>query len=127
MKFAEREYVPQAPYEGELLLVLATQKSNRFDGTLIDGTPIDDTPYADIYSDSLLGWGNRATGGIKVHTNPGGHSSMLQAPNVQIMAKQMQAYIDAAIADVAKDQPSPSLVAQQSETSLLLEPSSRDC
>ncbi|MBC7970696.1 MAG: amino acid adenylation domain-containing protein [Verrucomicrobia bacterium] len=132
LKFAEREYVPQAPYEGELLLVLATQKSNRFDGTLIDGIPIDDTPYADIYSDSLLGWGNRATGGIKVHTNPGGHSSMLQAPNVQIMAKQMQAYIDAAIANVAnanvaKEQPSPSLVAQQPETSLLLEPSSRDC
>ena len=117
LKFAEREYIPQAPYEGELLLFLATQKSDRFDGTLID-----DTPYADIYSDSLLGWGNRAVAGIKVHTNPGGHSSMLQAPNVQVMATQMQAYIDAAIANGAnaneanangaKDQPSPSLVAQ---------------
>jgi amino acid adenylation domain-containing protein len=93
LKFAEREYVPQDPYEGEIVLFLATQRSSNFDGTLID-----DTPYAEMYSDPLLGWGNRATKGVKVYNIPGGHSSMLQNPNVQVLAEHMQTYIDAAIA-----------------------------
>jgi thioesterase domain-containing protein/acyl carrier protein len=96
LKFAEREYIPQDPYEGEIVLFLATQRSSNFDGTLID-----DTPYAEIYSDPLLGWGSRATEGVKVYNVPGGHSSMLQEPNVQVLAENMQAYIDAAIATVS--------------------------
>nr|WP_242033740.1 amino acid adenylation domain-containing protein [Phormidium sp. FACHB-592] len=112
LKFAEREYIPQAPYQGEVFLTLATQKSSSFDGTLID-----DTPYADMYSDPLLGWGNRSTEGVKVYHSPGGHSSMLQEPNVQVMAENMQSYIDAALAKIAKTQPLPS-IAQQPEKTL---------
>lgn len=88
LKFAEKGYVPDAPYRGEVLLFRATQKSSAF-----DNTEIDDTPYCDIYSDPLLGWEQRVTAGVKVFDTPGGHSSMLQDPNVQFIAEQMQAYI----------------------------------
>jgi amino acid adenylation domain-containing protein len=93
LKFAETEYIPQEIYPGEVALFLATEKSSAFDGTLID-----DTPYADIYSEPLLGWEKRTTEGVRVYKVPGGHSSMLQEPNVQDLAEKMQAYIDAAIA-----------------------------
>ena len=112
LKFAEREYIPQTPYQGELFLTLATQKSRSFDGTLID-----DTPYADMYSNPLLGWGNRSTEGVKVYHSPGGHSSMLQEPNVQAMAENMQSYIDVALAKISTSQSLPRS-AQQPEKSL---------
>jgi thioesterase domain-containing protein len=54
----------------------------------------DDEPYINIYGDPLLGWGNRTTGGVKVYNIPGGHSSMLQPPNVQIMADAIQDYLN---------------------------------
>jgi amino acid adenylation domain-containing protein len=92
LKLAEREYVPQAAYVGEVLLFRATEKS-----PLFDNTPIDDTPYTEIYSDPLLGWEKRVTHGVVVHDVPGGHSSMLQEPNVQVLADLMQAYIDNAL------------------------------
>jgi thioesterase domain-containing protein len=90
--WAQQAYVPQAKFEGELLLFRATQKSSVFDGTLID-----DTPYVELYSDPLLGWNNRATQAIQVHDISGGHSSMLQEPNVQILAEKIQTYIDTSI------------------------------
>jgi hypothetical protein len=90
LKFAEKEYAPEAPYKGEVLLFLATEKSPVF-----DGTEIDDTPYAHMYADPLLGWEVRVTDGVRLHEVPGGHSSMLQEPNVRVLAKTMQAYIDA--------------------------------
>lgn len=93
LKFAEKGYVPDAPYLGEVLLFRATAKSCVF-----DGTEIDDTPYTDIYADPLLGWEKRVTAGVRVYDTPGGHSSMLQDPNVQFIAQEMQSYIDAAIA-----------------------------
>ena len=91
LRFAEKEYVPEAPYPGEVLLVLATQKSSIFDGTVID-----DTPYTEIFSDPLLGWEERVEQ-VKVYEMPGGHSSMLQEPNVQVMAEAIQAYINAVL------------------------------
>ena len=39
-----------------------------------------------------------ATRGVRVFDVPGGHSSMLQEPNVQVLAERMQAYIDEALA-----------------------------
>jgi thioesterase domain-containing protein/acyl carrier protein len=91
LKFAEKEYVPEAPYAGEVVLFRATQKSSVFDGTLID-----DTPYSEIFSDPLLGWEERAER-VKVCDMPGGHSSMLQEPNVQVMAETIQDYIKAVL------------------------------
>lgn len=93
LKFAEKGYVPDARFEGEVLLFRATEKSSVF-----DGTEIDDTPYTQIYDDPLLGWEKRVTAGVVVHDTPGGHSSMLQDPNVRVIAQTMQSYIDAAIA-----------------------------
>ena len=93
LKFAEKEYVPEASYQGDVLLFLATKKSSIFDGTLID-----DTPYTELYSDPLLGWRERADQ-VLVYPVSGGHSSMLQEPNVQQLAKLMQTYIDRPIQD----------------------------
>ena len=81
--FAEREYVPEGLYQGEVVLFRATSGEG------------DDEPYVNVYSDPLLGWDKRVTEGVKVYDIPGGHSSMLQEPNVEVMAEKMQAYINA--------------------------------
>ena len=90
--WAQQDYVPQGKLAGDLLLFRATQKSSAFDGTLID-----DTPYVELYSDPNLGWDQRVTQKVKVRDIPGGHSSMLQEPNVQILAEKIQAYMDEAL------------------------------
>jgi len=86
--FAKLEYEPTTLYDGELVLFRATQK-------ILDSaeTGIDDEPYINIYSDPTLGWGVRITGSVQTYDVPGGHSSMLQEPNVAVMAKQMQHYM----------------------------------
>jgi FkbH-like protein len=96
--FAEREYVPQGLYQGEVVLFRATE-----------GEGIDE-PYVNVYSDPLFGWGKRVTQGVKVYDIPGGHSSMLQEPNVIVMAEKMQALIDAAVSDQSVPDPVPAVV-----------------
>lgn len=86
--FAKLEYEPKTLYDGELVLFRATRKVLDF-----AATGIDDEPYVNIYSDPMLGWGARTTGSVQVYDVPGGHSSMLQEPNVVVMAEQMQHYI----------------------------------
>jgi len=86
--FAKLKYEPQGLYDGELVLFRATQRVLDF-----ATTGIDDEPYVNIYSDPMLGWGVRASGSVQVYDVPGGHSSMLQEPNVAVMAEQMQHYI----------------------------------
>jgi len=85
--FAESEYVPTDLYPGEVALFRATAG---------EGT---DEPYVNIYSDPLLGWGQRVTQTVRVYDIPGGHSSMLQEPNVAAMAEAMQTYIDEALSN----------------------------
>lgn len=92
LRFAEREYVLPRPYQGEVLLFRATQKSSVFDGTLID-----DTPYVDLFEDSHLGWEGKTTRGFIPVDVPAGHSSMLQEPHVDRIADVMQSYIDKAL------------------------------
>jgi thioesterase domain-containing protein len=92
LRFAEKEYVVPAPYDGEVLLFRATQKSSAFDGTLID-----DTPYIDLFEDEHLGWEGKTTRGFIPFDIPAGHSSMLQEPHVDRIAEAMQRYIDVAI------------------------------
>ena len=91
--FAEREYVPQGLYQGEVVLFRATE-----------GEGIDE-PYVNGYSDPLFGWGKRVTQGVKVYDIPGGHSSMLQEPNVIVMAEKMQALINAAVSEQSVPDP----------------------
>jgi FkbH-like protein len=87
-EFAEQDYIP-SQFDGEVFLVRATQGS---------GT---DEPWIEVYSDPLLGWEQRVTAGVIVQDVPGGHSSMLQEPNVAILADAMQAYIDRQLALLA--------------------------
>ena len=84
--FAEKNYRPEGPYHGELLL---------FRATCGEGA---DEPYVERYSDPLLGWGSRTTGNVRVCDIPGGHSSMLQEPNVHVLAARIQAYLDQVLA-----------------------------
>jgi thioesterase domain-containing protein len=84
--FAEKHYQPETPFQGELTLFRAT----RGDGN--------DEPYVERYSDPLLGWGRRATQGVRTYDVPGGHSSMLQEPNVQTLAAHLQEQIDERLA-----------------------------
>jgi thioesterase domain-containing protein len=84
--FAERDYQPGTPFRGELTLFRATCGEGN------------DEPYVERYSDPLLGWGRRATHGVRIYDVPGGHSSMLQEPNVQALAAYLQNQIDEGLA-----------------------------
>jgi FkbH-like protein len=84
--FAERRYKPGRLFEGELTLFRATTGEGN------------DEPYVERYSDPLLGWGERATAGVRVYDVPGGHSSMLQEPSVETLATHMQSQLDEAVA-----------------------------
>jgi thioesterase domain-containing protein len=85
--FAEKDYQPESPFDGDLVLFRATHGEGA------------DEPYIDRYDDPLLGWGPRATGKVRAFDVPGGHSSMLQEPHVRNLADQMQSAIDEALAD----------------------------
>jgi amino acid adenylation domain-containing protein len=53
-----------------------------------------DRPAVEAYADPLLGWQRCVASPITSFDVPGGHSSMLQEPNVAVMASQMQGFID---------------------------------
>ena len=84
-EYAKGRYRPATPFEGELVLFRATNGTGN------------DEPYVERYLDPLLGWSKRATRGVRAFDVPGGHSSMLQEPHVEVLAKQLQPYIDAAL------------------------------
>jgi thioesterase domain-containing protein len=85
--FAERDYRPDGRFDGELVLFRATEGIGP------------DEPYIERYDDPLLGWGRRATRGVRAIDVPGGHAGMLQEPHVEALAEQMQSYIDQVLAD----------------------------
>jgi FkbH-like protein len=80
--FAEKNYQPESLFHGELVL---------FRATCGEGP---DEPYIERYADPLLGWSKRTSRSVRVYDVPGGHSSMLQEPNVRVLASHMQTYID---------------------------------
>jgi len=41
-------------------------------------------------SDSTLGWGERAAGGVEVHTVPGNHANMVYEPHVEVLALKLK-------------------------------------
>ena len=83
--FAEKNYRPERPFDGDLVLFRATHGKGP------------DEPYVERYEDPLLGWGQRTTGDVWAYDVPGGHSSMLQEPHVRALAKQLQLSIDDAL------------------------------
>jgi acyl transferase domain-containing protein/thioesterase domain-containing protein len=84
--FAKKGYVPKV-YRGQLLLLKATE------ALILNHPTINDEPYSNLTPDILLGWGKRSTQGVEWHQIPGGHSSMLQDPHVQILADKLETYI----------------------------------
>jgi thioesterase domain-containing protein len=79
--YAEANYKPETGVDNELVLLRATEGNDA------------DEPYVKIYADPLLGWGKRTTVGVKVYDISGGHSSMLQEPNVKHMADCIREYV----------------------------------
>ena len=86
-------------FEGDVALFRATAGNGA----------ADDEPYVEVFSDPLLGWGRHVRGAVCVFDIPGGHTSMLQEPNVHILAQHMQAWIDAALDPTGASRPPASL------------------
>ncbi len=85
--YAEREYRPDGRLqEGELVIFKATS-----------GEGID-APFVDFYEDPLLGWKDRGRRGARAVEVPGGHTSMLQEPHVETLARRMQEAMDESLA-----------------------------
>ena len=40
-----------------------------------------------IFEDPTLGWGAVAAGGVEIHTVPGNHQTIIEAPNVETLAE----------------------------------------
>ena len=81
---AELGHAHATQLEGPLWLFRATQG---------DGTSADEA-FIHQYKDPLFGWARRVRGEVRPIDIPGGHSSMLQPPHVEHLAKAMQDCID---------------------------------
>jgi acyl transferase domain-containing protein/thioesterase domain-containing protein/acyl carrier protein len=85
---AHRQHRPTGLFDGgDVVLFKATQS---------DGSP-DDMPFGEQFSDFAMGWGKRVAGEVAVINIPGGHSSALQPPNVDTLARALQERLDAAL------------------------------
>lgn len=84
--FAEQNYRPDGPFDGPLTLFRATQGEGN------------DEPYIERYQDPLLGWQLRTTEPVHAIDVPGGHSSMLQEPHAEELARHLHHVIDQALA-----------------------------
>lgn len=73
-----------------------------FKATKGDGS-IDDMPFGEQFSDIAMGWGKRVADVVSVIDIPGGHSSALQPPHVDTLARALQERIDAALRKAPAD------------------------
>jgi FkbH-like protein len=81
---AEAEYRPRRPLREEILLFRASEGEGS------------EEPYVRLYVDPLLGWGQRSQHGARAFDIPGGHGSMLQEPNVAVLAEILRSYLGCA-------------------------------
>jgi FkbH-like protein len=79
--FAETQYTFIDKFKGDILLFRATS-----------GQGVDQ-PFKEIYLDPLLGWSEQVSGIVHVIDIPGGHSSILQEPNVDKMREELENYL----------------------------------
>lgn len=79
--FAETQYTFENKFQGDILLFRATS-----------GQGVDQ-PFKEIYLDPLLGWSEQVSGIVHVIDIPGGHSSILQEPNVDKMREELENYL----------------------------------
>jgi len=84
---AAKQYRPARQFEGKLVLFRATR-----------GIGLD-APFIEFFADPAFGWGPRCSGGVRLVDVPGGHTSMLQEPNVSVLARRLQEAIDESLAD----------------------------
>lgn len=85
-QFAQADYQPSV-YQSKLVLFRETEKLE------MDNPKIDDEPSINLTSAPLFGWKKRTTDGVGVWDVPGGHSSMLQEPQVQALATPLNGYL----------------------------------
>ena len=76
-EYAEAHYRPRHQLREEIVLFCATS-----------GEGIDE-PFRALYVDPQLGWGQRSAKGVVSFDVPGGHGSMLQEPNVAVVAERL--------------------------------------
>ena len=81
------ELPAEGPFDGELVLFRAT----RGEGMT--------SPMSSDTKIRCSAGASAPDGRVRAHDVPGGHSSMLQEPHVQVLADQMQLSIDEALAD----------------------------
>ncbi len=86
---AHIEHKPQGQLDAEGAVLYRASK-----GT---GTP-EDVPFIEKYADEALGWRPRFVGDLTVREVPGGHTSLLQEPHVNVLAQAMQQDLNAALA-----------------------------
>ena len=82
---AATEYTQSARLHGNVILFRATKGSGI----------LGDRATSELVDDATLGWQEHVEEPIRCVDIAGGHSSMLQEPNVDELATAMQAYIDA--------------------------------
>ena len=92
---AHLEHRPSGIFDGGMVALF---KASQETGIL------DDTPYGLVYSDHALGWGKRVAGDITIYDVPGGHSSALQCPHVETLARVFQRSLDTALANARSHQ-----------------------
>jgi thioesterase domain-containing protein len=93
--FARSSYLPAGLFQGDVVLLRAMQG---------DGSQ-GDTPCIEQYAEPLFGWSRRVTGQVVAFDVPGGHSTMLQEPHVEILAARLQDCIDRAYRDAPPTHP----------------------
>ena len=57
-----------------------------------------DEPVVNVTIDPLFDWGGRVKGELEVVNTPGGHSSMIQEPYVDEVAKRLNVLIEQSLA-----------------------------
>lgn len=85
LEFAKRTYTISAMYQGRLTLFRATQAAEHLEF---------DRPRMELTDNPFFGWETRAIDGVDVYDVPGGHASMIQEPNVRVLAQQLQSCLD---------------------------------
>ncbi|NWK95846.1 hypothetical protein DM806_09180 [Sphingobium lactosutens] len=90
---AHRLHQPEGLIRAERVVVY---KAMMGDGTL------DDQPFAEKFGDHAMGWGRRVANHIEVVEVPGGHSSALQQPHVERLARLMQDAMDTALIEMKR-------------------------
>ncbi len=79
---AAKYYTP-GTYDGTIALFRASKS------TAMDNPAIDDTPLRELTDDPNFGWRQRCIGEVVIFDTPGGHSSMLQPPFVDTLARNL--------------------------------------